>query len=258
MVMPASVAEPCPQCGADVRASGTRCKSCGFYLPAAPARRTGPPMARPVPLKDASKRATVAVLAVGGVVVLGLVVAGAVIALRDPNGNVAARPTAALTPAVLPSAEPARLEVSSLFAEAKRQASAWHRDAVLVSVGVSGVDARGVTADGVVEFAYARPSGPRFTGGAETGSERLVLRSGGGGLSRSEERSGKAHVAPEPNCLFEDAWGAAQRAGAAADGKLRLRYGWSDKHARPVWEVLNADGEMLRRLDGVSCSILTR
>jgi hypothetical protein len=215
-------------------------------------------MARPVPPKDDSKRTTVAVLAVGGVIVLGLVVAGAVIALRAPSAGVAAKPTAALAPAALPSAEPARLEVSSLFAEAKRQASAWHHDAVLVSVGVSHVDALGVAPDGSVEFAYARPSGQRFTGGAETGSERLVLRSSGGGLSKSEERGGKARVAPEPNCLFEDAWSAARRAGAAADGKLRLRYGWSDKHARPVWEVLSADGEQLKRLDGVSCSILTR
>lgn len=258
MVMPALVAQLCPQCGADVRASGTRCDSCGFYLPAAPAPRTGPPMARPVPLKDDSKRTTLAVLAVGGVVILGLVVAGAAIALRDPNADVVVKPTAALAPTALPSAQPARLEVSSLFAEAKRQASTWHHDAVLVSVGVSHVDARGVAPDGSVEFAYARPSGQRFTGGAETGNDRLVLRASGGGLSRSEERSGRARVAPEPNCLFEDAWGAARRAGADADGKLGLRYGWSDKHARPVWEVLSSDGQMLKRLDGVSCSILTR
>jgi hypothetical protein len=215
-------------------------------------------MARPVSPKDDSKRTTVAVLAVGGLVVLGLVVAGAAIALRDPNADFAVKPSATLPPATVPSTEPPRLEVSGLFAEAKRQASAWHHDAVLVSVGVSRVDARGVAPDGSVEFAYARPSGQRFTGGAETGSERLVLRSGAGGLSKNEERSGKARVAPEPNCLFEDAWGAAQRAGAAADGKLRLRYGWSDNHARPVWEVLSTDGEVLKRLDGVSCSILTR
>lgn len=258
MVMPALVAELCPQCGADVRASGTRCKSCGFYLPAAPAPRTGPPMARPVPPRDDSKRTTLAVLAVGGVVVLGLVVAGVAIALREPSSAGALKPVAALTPTALPSAEPARLETSTLFAEAKRQASAWHQDAVLVSVSVSQVDARGVAPEGSVEFAYGRPSGQRFTGGADTGGERLLLRSSGAGLTKSEERGGKGRVAPEPNCLFEDAWGAAQRAGAAADGKLRLRYTWSDKHARPVWEVQSADGEVLKRLDGVSCSILTR
>ena len=85
-----------------------------------------------------------------------------------------------------------------------------------------------------------------------------MLRSAGGGLSKSEERTGKARVAPEPNCLFEDAWSAARRAGAPANDQLRLRYGWSDKHARPVWEVLSLEGGMLKRLDGVSCSILTR
>jgi hypothetical protein len=37
-----------------------------------------------------------------------------------------------------------------------------------------------------------------------------------------------------------------------------MRYQWSDKHGRPVWELLGGSGEVLRRLDGVSCSILTR
>src|SRR5258705_9506836 len=84
MAMPFATADLCPQCGADVRASGARCKSCGFWLPAAPAPRTGPPMARPLPLKDDSARTTIAVLAVGGFVVLGLVAAGVMIWLRQP------------------------------------------------------------------------------------------------------------------------------------------------------------------------------
>jgi hypothetical protein len=256
MVMPARAAELCPQCGADVRASGTRCQSCGFYLPATPAPRTGPPMARPTPPKDDSKRTTIAVLSIGGFVVLGLVIAGSMIALREPVE--APKPAARATPAAAPSIEPKRIEPSALFAEAKKLASSWHGDAVLVSVAVSHVDAHGVAPDGNVEFVYSRPSGQRFTGGAETSAERLRLRSTGQGLSKSEERAGKARVAPEPNCQFEDAWNAAQRAGAAVESDLRLRYGWSDKHARPVWEVQSPEGETLKRLDGVSCSILTR
>lgn len=256
MVMPAHVAELCPQCGADVRLSGTRCEACGFYLPAAPAPRTRPPMARPVPAKDDSQRTTVAVLSIGGFVVLGLVVAGLMIGLREP-AEVAKLATVA-APSASANEEPARLEPSSLFAEAKKQASAWHSDAVLVSVAVSAVDAGGVAHDGTVEFVYARPSTQRFTGGADTGTERLLLRSTAGGLTKIEERAVKARVAPEPNCLFEAAWSAAQRAGAPADGRLGLRYGWSDKHARPVWEVQSADGQTVKRLDGVSCSILTR
>jgi hypothetical protein len=39
---------------------------------------------------------------------------------------------------------------------------------------------------------------------------------------------------------------------------LGLRYSWSEKQARPIWEVVSGDGQVLRRLDGVSCSILTR
>ncbi len=256
MVMPDAVAALCPQCGADVHATRARCTSCGFWLPAAPARRTGPPMARPAPLKDDSTRTTLAVLAVGGFVVLGLVTAGVMVWLRQPRANVA--PAAAALTAPVTSAAPLRLEPSQLLAEARRQASAWQRDAVLVSLNVSPLDARGVAAGGKVEIAYARPSGQRLSGGAEASGERLLLSSSGGGLTKSEERAGKARVAPEPNCLFEDAWASARRAGADVSAGLGMRYIWSDKQGRPVWEVLNSDGQVLRRLDGVSCSILTR
>jgi hypothetical protein len=215
-------------------------------------------MARPVPLKDESKRTTVAVLAVGGAVVLGLLGVGAMVALRQPPP---ASPALAATSAVTPSpAEPKRLEPSQLLAEAKKQALVWHPDAVLVSVDISRVDARGVRPDGSIEVVYARPATSRFTGGADTRAERLVLRAQGqsGALEKSEQRAGKARVVPEPNCAFEDAWSAAQRAGAASDGSLKLRYVWSEKHARPVWEVQGSDGDVQRRLDGVGCSILTR
>ena len=115
-----------------------------------------------------------------------------------------------------------------------------------------------VAPEGSVEFTYAKPSGQRISGGAEAGAARLKLRTSGGELTQQEERAAKSRIAPEPNCMFEDAWAAAQHAGAAPNANLRMRYLWSDKHARPVWEVSSAEGEVLRRLDGVSCSILTR
>ena len=257
MVMPDAMAQLCPQCGADVRASGARCKSCGFWLPASPAPRTGPPMARPTPLRDDSARTTVAVLAVGGFVVLGLVAAGTMVWLRQPPANVAP-PTAAVASAPVASAAPLRLEPSRLLVEARRQASAWQPDAVLVSLSASPLDARGVAAGGKVQIAYAKPSGQRLGGGADASGERLLLSSSDGTLIKNEQRAAKAKVAPEPNCLFEDAWASAQRAGADVSAGLGLRYSWSDKQGRPIWEVLSGDGQVLRRLDGVSCSILTR
>ena len=258
MVLPAVVAELCPQCGADVRASGARCKSCGFWLPAAPAPRTGPPMPRPIPVPDNSRRIASYVLLGGAVLVLGLVLSGALVLMRgaDPTAATSAAPAALPAPVV--SAEPARLEPSGLLADARRKATAWHSDAVLVSLSMSPLDARGVAVDGTVEINYARPGGQRISGGAEASGQRLLLRTSGGALTQAEERAGKGRIAPEPNCMFEDAWSAAQRAGAATNGRLRMRYQWSEKHGRPVWEVLSAEGEVLRRLDGVSCSILTR
>lgn len=258
MAMPEAMADLCPQCGADVRTSGARCKSCGFWLPAAPAPRTGPPMARPVPLKDDSRRTTIAVLAVGGFVVLGLVAAGSMIFLRRADAQHAPLPVAAALATPSAHAPPSRLEPSVLLAEARRQASAWHSDAVLVSLSASPLDARGVAPGGKVSITYAKPSGQRIVGGAEASGQRLLLSASEGPLEKSEERAGKSRITPEPNCAFEDAWASAQRAGADANAGLGLRYGWNDKQARPIWEVVSSDGQVLRRLDGVSCSILTR
>ena len=257
MVMPAAMAELCPQCGADVRASGARCTSCGFWLPAAPAPRTGPPMARPVPPKDHSRSALIVVLGVGGCVVFGLVAAGVMILLRRAETSNAPTPVTAALIAPAPSATP-RLEPSSVLASARREASAWHHDAVLVSFSASPLDARGVAPNGKVEVIYAQPNGQRITGGAEAGGQRLVLSTTEAGLAKSEEHAGKSRIAPEPNCLFEDAWASARRAGADVNASLGLRYAWNERQARPIWEVVAGDGQVLRRLDGVSCSILTR
>jgi hypothetical protein len=215
-------------------------------------------MARPLPLKDDSTRTTIAVLAVGGFVVLGLVAAGVMVWLRQPAVTSIAPRVSLAAPAPLASAAAPRLEPSSLLGEARRQASAWRHDAVLVSLSAGPLDARGVAEGGKVEIHYAKPSGQRLSGGADAGGERLVLTTTDGSLTKSEQRSGKGRVAPEPNCLFEDAWAAAQRAGADPNAGLSLRYSWSDKQGRPIWEVLSSDGGALRKLDGVSCSILTR
>jgi hypothetical protein len=214
-------------------------------------------MERPMPVKDDSERIARGVLAGGGVVVAGLLLLATWVLLRKPAESAHA-PRLAATPSAAPSAEPVRLEPSSLLAEARRKASEWHRDAVLVSLSATHLDARGVAPDGAVELIYARPAGQRLSGGADTNGERFTLRSSGGVLEASEGKAGKGRVAPEPNCVFEDAWAAAQRAGAATNGSLRMRYVWSEKHSRPVWEVLGDSNEVLRRLDGVSCSILTR
>ena len=258
MVVPAAVAELCPQCGADVRASGSRCESCGFWLPAAPAPRTGPPMPRPAPVKNNSRRIAAFVLLGGGLVALGLFLSGVLVWLRRSDATAVTSAASPPPPAPVASQPASRPEPNKLFGEARRKANAWHQDAVLVSFSANGLDATGVGTDGVVEITYARPAGQRISGGAETSAEQLVLRTNGEVLGQSEERANTGRIAPEPNCMFENAWAAAQSAGAASNAGLSMRYRWSDKHTRPVWEVLSPAGEVLRRLDGVSCSILTR
>jgi hypothetical protein len=176
---------------------------------------------------------------------------------RQPESVTAAPQVAAAITTPIASAAP-RLEPSSLLAEARRKATGWRRDAVLISLSAGPLDGRGIMAEGKLEFAYAEPSGQRVSGGADTGAERLVLSSTGGELSGQETRAAKARIAPEPNCVFEDAWAAALRAGESADAASSLRYGWSDNYARPIWEVVSRGGQVSRRIDGVTCSILTR
>lgn len=189
---------------------------------------------------------------------VGLLATGASMWLRDSGEQVPRAAIGSATGRPAPSAAPARLDPSLLLAEARRQASAWHPDAVLLEITAGPLDARGVTPEGTVELVFSTPSGSRLVGGSETAAERLKLSSSGGPLSRSEERGAKGRVVPEPNCVFENAWLVARHAGADTAQAPSLRYGWSDKYARPVWEVLAGDGQVLRRLDGVSCSILTR
>jgi hypothetical protein len=257
MVVPQALAQTCPQCGADIRLAGARCQSCGFWLPAAPARRTGPPRARPSRSIHAERRTLLAVLGVGGFVVLGLFAAGVSVWLRRPERPEVAPKVAAVLTAPAASAA-ARLEPGRLLADARRRASGWRRDAVLVSLLAGPLDAQGIATGGKLELTYAEPAGQRVSAGADTGSERLFLSSDEGGLSVREGRGPKSHIAPEPNCVLEDAWAAAQRGGENPEAASSLRYGWSDKHGRPIWEVVSRDGQVSRRLDGVSCSILTR
>jgi hypothetical protein len=198
------------------------------------------------------------VLAVGGVVVLGLAALAAMVWLRQGDASVTARPALVASTAPSVAAPLPRLEPSRLMADARRQASAWHRDAVLLSFTAKPLDAGGVASGGSVELVYAKPAGASVAGGADTSGERLTLRSSGSELESMPSRGGRAKVAPEPNCLFEDAWAAAQRAGADAAAGLGMRYAWSEKHGRTVWEVVGAEGQVQKRLDGVSCSILTR
>lgn len=257
MVMPEATVSLCPQCGADIRLSRARCQSCGFLLAAAPPPRTRPPMGRPTPRVAGERSSLLLLLGGGGVLVLSLFALGAFVSLRTPAAQIASAPPVPAPVVPLPDAPP-RLDPNGLLGEARRKASAWHRDAVLVSLSAGPLDGRGVITEGKVEVAYAKPSGERVSGGATVGTERLLLSSTGGELVGREERRSKSRIAPEPSCSFDDAWAAAQRAGADAQAALGIRYAWSEKYTRAIWEVTSNEGQVLRRVDGVSCSILTR
>ncbi len=215
-------------------------------------------MARPLPRALGSQRTLLFVLGGGAAVVLVLLAVGASVWLREPAPTAAPSAAPVATSAAPMLDAPPRLDPNGLLAEARRKATAWHRDAVLVGLLAGPLDERGVITEGKVEVAYAKPSGQRVSGGADAGLERLLLASTGGELVGREERLSKTRIVPEPNCLFEDAWRAAQRAGADPQAAPGMRYAWSEKYARPVWEVTSSEGQVLRRVDGVSCSILTR
>ncbi len=257
MVMP-EAAELCPQCAADVGAAATRCPNCGFLLAAAPAPRTGPPQPRPVRQREAGQRGLLPVLLVGGLVTLGLGISGAIVWFRQgPPAVAAAVASVAPTPSSTDRDE-LGVEPSRTLSEARKLADSWRNDALLVTISAGPLTAKGVAPDGRAEFAYAQPSVRKITAGTEVAPERFVVRSSDGATTSAEERGDKAYSVPEPNCAFEDAWLAVQRSGVVIAPGLGLRYAWSPRHARPVWETTGSAGEPLRTLDGVTCSILTR
>lgn len=258
----------CPACNAPVSTGGGRCPSCGEMLPEAP---PGPQQPRPYepspsylppslrPRPKPPSNVPVVAAAVGALALAG--VGGWLIMSRDRHdegGPKAAVSTATAAP--LPTTVPGEIDPSAALSSARKKASAWHADAGLVSISVTGMSGGRIdgSGGGKVEFTFAKPEsglGP----GARASADQLLVSVDSDGTHDSPTKGAAAgRLVAEPNCPVDEAWRKMVASGVPSTAKVILRYQHSDKHGRDVWQSTAEDDKQARVLDGNSCSILVR
>ncbi len=238
----------CPQCGGFVSTGGGRCPTCGHFLDMIPA--VPPPRMRPgVSARPTPKRSVVGPILLGGLFVAGVGTLLLIWTLGRPS-----------TESDGAAAAPKQLELGSAVLRARKEATAWHRDASIVSIDVPQVGGPQLAADARVEVSWGKPTG-RLGPGAPVGGERFVADVGVGQVSGREARGAAgAKAVAEPTCTIEAAWRAVVASGLPSSERYAFRYSWSDKHGRALWTVRqNAeDAAPIRSIDGESCTILVR
>lgn len=156
--------------------------------------------------------------------------------------------------------KPEAVDPTDLLAHVKSRASAWHRDAVLVSMSAQPVRKGLVdlTNGGSVEYNFARADGPLNPGSAVK-ADRLIIRVDASGPSEQETRAGAGRSTAEPNCSLAEAFEAARAAGLSDDAGIAVRYEMSDRHGKSVWQLSSlSDTKSARTVDGWTCAILVR
>jgi hypothetical protein len=162
-----------------------------------------------------------------------------------------------------PQAEPQTIRLVAAWSDALTRAQGWNRDAVLVRMEASGLDAKGILtlSKGSARFEYgARALGEQPALLPRVGKERFVVTFDESG-TKTETAKGNAGVssAPEPDCLPEEA----VRIGPAPDfpgESLRtISYAFNTPLDKAVWSLSDAaDAKKTRMLDGKSCNVIVR
>jgi hypothetical protein len=159
--------------------------------------------------------------------------------------------------------EPKTLRLVSAWGEALKRAQGWNRDAVLVRMEASALNAKGILtlAQGNARFEYGvRALGEALARLPRVGKDRFVVTFDASG-TKTETQKGAAEVssAPEPDCLPEEA----VRIGPAADfppeSSRTVSYAFNVQLDKAVWTLSDAkDATVARVLDGQSCNVIVR
>jgi hypothetical protein len=264
----------CWQCGTVISVAGGRCPACGVEQGNPPAT-SGDGSATSTATRrgriiepEKGRAAPWIVLAVGLVAVAAL---GFLLAPRPSNPaddaprRQAAEPTPA-GPASAPSGDRGAFDLASVdpiaaLGKARARAIAWHPDAILVSihaapVGDSGVD---LSAGGVVEYVFGRPTVEGFGAGARASNERLTIKLSRAGETVEEATAATGRAAIDPNCPFDEALKKVRASGVPRTTPLVIAYEFSEKHDRTIFRVTSpGDDSVSRALDGQTCAILVR
>jgi hypothetical protein len=237
-----------------------RCPACGFLLASAPGpvyqNSLPPKRPRPIGSRPSTLPTIIAIAGIGATVVIAVV---GFLLLRRRDDARAALPMAPaeLSATVKHAPPPVVLEPTTLFAKAKSAALAWHTEATLVAIDIAPVVAGKVDPSGKLTFVFGKPSGNKLGPGTPVQATGFIVTADANGLQGDEHPLGKAVSVAEPNCIFEDVLGKAEKAGVSLGDALSLHYAMSDKQARGVWRVSRAgETEVLRTLDGANCAII--
>jgi hypothetical protein len=164
--------------------------------------------------------------------------------------------TASAAASAMPSSSPV-LDPSSLFAQAKSRALAWHEDATLVELNLAPVLDGKLDPSATLEFVFGKPVGKRIGPGASVQSGLFVVTADSQGLRASERPGSNASAVAEPNCIFEDVVDKVAKSGLSTHDRLRFRYAQSQKNGRGLWFVSrDGEAEPRRTVDGANCAII--
>jgi hypothetical protein len=158
-------------------------------------------------------------------------------------------------------ADPKDVDPFALLADAKNRATAWDREAVLVSIEAGPVLAGKVdlTAGAKVEYTFGKPTGGGFDTAGRVGPKQLLLSVDSSGPRVEEIARAATRAAMEPNCTFDEAVKIAEASGAAPGAPLRVRYFMSERHEKAIWQTeVPEDPKTRRVLDGWTCTVLVR
>lgn len=197
-----------------------------------------------------------------------LVAAVAIIALlvSRPSADSGEAANSATVAATQPSGPPPDVDdkqhasPTDSFPRARARARAWHKEAALVSIQASPVNAGFVdlSKGGKLEFVFAVPSAGAMPG-APVKSQQYVVVMDAAGTQTSERTQAGGRVAAEPACTFYDAWTRAVASGLGKAQPATVSYQHSSALNRGVWEIKDdTDPASLRNIDGFSCTIIVR
>ena len=270
----------CPSCGQIVGTGGGRCPSCGAQLPeTSPMRMTSqPPQVSAVApgvllRREHEKRSTaLAVMTLGGGVLVVAVLGAIGWSLIAGRGNTgapasasaprasASAPAAPTDPDDMGIADPAALDPSSIMPRAHARARIWDQNAMLVSIDATPVGAEGkvdLKSGGKVDISFAKPSGARLGPGAPAGGSQLVISVDASGSKVKEAQGPGATAVDDPNCPIAEAWRTMVAARVPSNSVVTMRYAYSAKHEKAVWQTsAGDDAKLARTLDGWTCTIL--
>ncbi|HEX2881188.1 MAG TPA: hypothetical protein VHO25_16770 [Polyangiaceae bacterium] len=159
--------------------------------------------------------------------------------------------------------EPKTLRLVAAWADALKHAQGWNRDAVLVRMEASGLDAKGILtlSQGSARFEYGvRALGEALARLPRVGKERLVVKFDASG-TKTETLKGASEVSssPEPDCLPEEAVRIGPASDFPAESSRTVSYAFNAQLDKAVWTLSDTkDTAKTRMLDGQSCNVIVR